>query len=462
MARKGSPYDDESLFEGMREEAKNYTEKVGGDRPTTPLMFLDEGTYTMRIWPDLYTSPNDGRKKLRAARIINMHNLGKDMGGRVPCEGENCRVCKEVHKLEDVKYGKAWQFKNREEGVITGYIYKTNAEESKYLKLKEASYIILSPRVFISFQTFIAGLDREDLRQVMNPEVEAKGLKLTFTGGNKGSASWGFDLRDYDLPELPVDFEDHPISLVYYDENEPSKSYISDDDLAKFRKFVARLMSERGTAFDPGDDDRGSRSRGRDDDDRGSRDRGDRSSRDDDRGSRGRDDDRGASRSRGRGDDDRGRGDDDDRGSRGRDRNDDRPPPRDSGRAETRSDRGRDDDTRGRGRDDDDDRGSRGRDSARDDDRGSSRRSTRSEDDGGSRGRGRDDKEDKGGGDNKPNSRRVTIPIHECPSTDKDLEFGKNPEVISGGDMHPDCITCAHESECQTATREANFDDVPH
>lgn len=431
MAR--SKYDDESLFEGMRDEAKAYTEKVGGDRPTTPLMFLDEGTYTMRIWPDLHVSAETGKKRLRAARVINMHNLGKDMGGRVPCEGEHCRICKEVKKLEDAKYGKAWQFKNREEGVITGYIFKTNAEESKYLRVKEASYIVLSPRVFISFQTFIAGLDRDDLRQVMNPEVEAKGLKLTFTGGNKGSASWGFDLRDYELPELPRDFEEYPLSRVYYDEGEPSKSYIGDDDLASFRKFVARLLAERGTAFDPGEDDRGSRGRGRDDDRGSSRSRGRdeddrreaRSSRDDDRGGRGRDDR------------------DDDRGSaRNRDDDDRRPPPRDDSRA---SPRDRTDERRDRN--EDDRRETRSRDT---EERGSSRTRTR----------GSDERED----DRARNegSRRTTIPIKECPSDDRDLAFGKNPEVMSGGDMHPDCITCAHETECQAATREANFDDVPH
>jgi hypothetical protein len=446
-----SLYDDDALFENMHDDAKRYSENNGGDRPTTPLMYFDDGTYTLRVHPDVYTSPEDGKKKLRAVRLIHMHQLSKDMGGRVPCEGENCRICKEVKKLEDAKYGKAWQYKSKEEGIAQLYIYKTSADDSKYVKVKEMTYAVMPPRILIAFQQFIAGLERDEIRMVMNPEQEARALRLNYTGGSKGNAAWGFDLKEYELPELPEDFDDYPIGQVFYDEKNPSESYISDEDLSAFRKFVAKELSGRSVSFNPDDDDRGSRRRSRDDgDDRGrGRDRSD--DRNEDRGrSRSRDDDSGERR-RNR-DDDGGRGDDD-RGSRrersDRDSRDDSRSERSSsrrGESESRDDRGsRSRERSSRDSSDPEPGSSTRRERVRDDDDGkSNRRETREQPI-------RDARGDKAGSGNEG---------PDCPGSGDGLAFGKNPEVETG-DMHPDCVTCSHEAECQEKTRDNKFDDVP-
>jgi hypothetical protein len=77
-------------------------------------------------------------------------------------------------------------------------------------------------------------------------------MRLEFTKGQDGNASIGFTLKSYELPELPESFNEG-MSKVFYDENNPK--YGTDEDVFKFRKFVAKELNSISNIVDPEDDE---------------------------------------------------------------------------------------------------------------------------------------------------------------------------------------------------------------
>jgi len=243
---------DEDAFAGLREESSEQAQELatsGGGGDFNTLFFVGEGKYTLRLWPEVIVE--DGRRKLRIVRIMRTHNIPNV--GRIPCEGENCRFCAETKKLYDIKFKDAFKTAGKDEGVVTGYIFETSVKDSKYIKPNVPAYMVIRKKMLIAFQQWISELDNEDLRRVFNPKNEALGIVMTLTGGNKGNASIGFAPKEYELPELPETFEAGGMGRVFYDEHDPE--YGTDEDLNKYRRFVAEIVAGRMNLSDPKEDE---------------------------------------------------------------------------------------------------------------------------------------------------------------------------------------------------------------
>lgn len=243
-------FDDISLFEDLRTDSTQYLEDHKRENySSAPLAFLDDGNYWLRFYPRLIEV--DGKKRLKVVRSVLSHNFRSvdSIKKRFICEGPSCRICRETAKLSSAKIRDAFRYTKSEDGVVCVHIYKFDGKPSEYIKIGEPMFLVVRQKVVESISNWIAGLDPEDLREVLNPNVKAPIVKLSYKGGTGGNASLGFDIKKAELPKLPEDF------ASFYDVYCRETDIASDEDLNSIRTFVGEILSRKTNIFNPDEDD---------------------------------------------------------------------------------------------------------------------------------------------------------------------------------------------------------------
>ena len=227
-------FEDPSLYSGLQEDAKQYQEehKQTGDYP---LFYLDDGSYWCRIYPELVEK--NGKKRLQLVRIFYSHKgfykmvtddkgkLKKEYVRRLPCEGADCRICKQVKRMDSAGMENAWQFARMEEGIVTMYIYRSTIGKSDYVVEEQPGFAIVKRKFIAELQRFIAEFDATDMPLVFDPTILAPQLKIAWQGGSQGGASIGLDIKKGELPEIPPDYP--KMSEVFIDDTK----YATDEEL---------------------------------------------------------------------------------------------------------------------------------------------------------------------------------------------------------------------------------------
>lgn len=241
--------DDLSLFAGVQKEAEENRDRNSDDN-RAPLTYMEEGSYWIRMYPELILDEAGNRKLVPMRRLWS---YGRNFGvRRLPApKDENCPIRKEVQRLRDADYKEAFKYTASEEGVIKAVIFKASgaAEKSKYTKLNEPVFIVMRRKQMLALDQFLADMSPEDLRQVLDFRKKANVLKISFTKGSGGSASFGFDLMQKELPPLPDDFPSMYDVLVT-DETPPP----TDEEIIKYRKGVTALLAASNNVMDPTED----------------------------------------------------------------------------------------------------------------------------------------------------------------------------------------------------------------
>lgn len=239
---------DLSLFEELKADAEKFVEdhKYTSDYANAPLFFLDDGNYWLRFYPQIIEK--DGKKRLLIVRTVFLHNFKSvsDIGKRFMCEGPNCRICKETKRLSDAKLKDAYRFTRNEDGIALVNIYRTDAK-SDYIKSNEPGFMVFRRKVAIAINNWIAGLDADDLKRVLDPNRKAMIVKLSYTGGTGGGASIGFDIKEAELP--PLDSEFPSIFDSYVRESDIA----SDEEIQKIKSFVNESLARKLNIFNPDD-----------------------------------------------------------------------------------------------------------------------------------------------------------------------------------------------------------------
>lgn len=237
-------YDDISIFESFANNVQQEHERQmeGAQRDGDPIFYLDtkNRTYKMRFYPEIVDDPNTGRPTILVTRTVWSHS-GFDKLPRLPCKGKGCPICAEVARLKEAKYKEVWRHSARKEAIARGYIFEANTpSDYKYLKTQEYGFIVMRDKAYQSLTAFLADLNPEDLRKVLNPRIEAPRIKLILTPGSDGSASWGFDIHPAELPPLPEGFKS--VNEVYVKEDDP----ITDEQMRDIRKQVNKILMSLG------------------------------------------------------------------------------------------------------------------------------------------------------------------------------------------------------------------------
>ena len=198
----------------------------------------------MRFYPEIIEV--DGRKRLKVVRTVNNHYFKAIAKGRkrFVCEGANCRICKEVKKLDQIKLKDAYKYARSEDGIIKVNIFRTDAK-SDYIKINEPMFLIVRYKVSEAIANWLAGMDPEDMKEVLNPSKKAMAIKLSYKGGSGGSASIGFDVKQYEMPVLPEGFS----SL--YDAYLKDTDVASDEDLQNIKYIINELIARKMNVFNP-------------------------------------------------------------------------------------------------------------------------------------------------------------------------------------------------------------------
>lgn len=242
-------YDDLSLFSNFNNQVKEDFEASQENNKdgviTYPIISGKSITWKMRFYP-LIKEDENGNPKLILTRNVWSHS-GFDKTRRLPCLGKDCPICAEARKLKDIKHSEAWKYTAKREAVAPVYIYETTApKDYKWMKLNEHSYMQLRSKAIDSLNAFLTNLSPEEMQQVLNPRVDAPRIMFTVSGGSEGSASWGFDIKKAEIPEMPDDFPD--IDTVYVDETKPA----TDEEMQTVRKTINKLLAESaGTLIEP-------------------------------------------------------------------------------------------------------------------------------------------------------------------------------------------------------------------
>jgi hypothetical protein len=168
------------------------------------------------------------------------------------CTGrETCPICQDLNRLRDAKYDKLWELVGRREAIIPGYLYSaTTPKDYKHLKLNTPGYIVIRHKAATALTEFMADLSPEDAYRALTVGKSAPLIKLFLSPGSDGTASWGFDLSEGELPPLPEDFKS--VSDVYVTE----KNLPTDEQLRTVRKQINQILMSLGSGqmMEPDDD----------------------------------------------------------------------------------------------------------------------------------------------------------------------------------------------------------------
>lgn len=267
MSDNSALYEDLSLFENFAGQVqKDFEDSQNGDfekQPITyPVVSGKTTTWKLRFHPLIKTDPDTGGPKLVLTRTVWNHGQfestvmkdGKESKvrtRRIPCSGKDCPVCAETRKLKDAKHQESWKYSAKKEALAPVYITESTAgKDYKYQILNAYGFIQLRNKAIDSLNAFLTNLSPEEMKQVLNPRNKAQRIMFTVSGGSEGSASWGFDIKQMEMPPLPDDFPD--IDKMYCDETEK----VTEEELSIIRKTVNKMLAEMaGTMVDPDDEE---------------------------------------------------------------------------------------------------------------------------------------------------------------------------------------------------------------
>lgn len=246
-------YDNIDLFAQFADETQKAVEAEQNGKEESKVFYLanKHNSYKLRFSPVVETDSDTGRPKLVLSKTVWTHG-GFEKMPKLPCKGRDCPICKEVSRLSDAGYKDAWKFKARKEHLARGYVYESNLpKEYKYLKHNEYGYIVLRDKEFRSLNAFLADLSPADMKKVLNPNVSAPRIKVVLTPGSDGSASWGFDIREAELPPVPDGFPG--FDDVYVHESDE----ITEDHFKSIKTQVNKILAsiDVGTTLDPDSQD---------------------------------------------------------------------------------------------------------------------------------------------------------------------------------------------------------------
>jgi hypothetical protein len=249
-------FNDLSLFTGVQGAAEEYTEKAAessGDR--APISYLDEGTYSLRIYPEVIPDEG-GTRRMHTVRPFWSYTGIKGVRRLPAPKDENCPIRKEMKKLADADHLKdeAWKYRAKEEGLLKVMIFKMSHKTHKYLKLNEPMFIVLKRPGLIAWNAFLADMDPADMKDVLNPRKVAQTINVKVTkkqGSVPAGVSFGFDVKKEELPPLPDGFPS--MFNVLLDE----KKVATEDELKAVRSFVSRMLVTGSRVVNPGEDSDG-------------------------------------------------------------------------------------------------------------------------------------------------------------------------------------------------------------
>lgn len=251
MAKKAD-YSDLSLFEQFSDQTHKALEE-NSEFEREPIFYphyKSLANYKVRLYPIIKEDPDTGKPKLVLTRQVWSHS-GFEKTRRLACTGRDCAICSHTKKLKEANYSDAWKYTARGEALVLAYVYESSTpKDYKYMKTGEYGYLVLRNKAINSLNAFLANLTPEEMKSVLNPTIKANRVVLTISPGSDGSVSWGFDIKQAELPPLPDDFPD--IDSVYVN---PDK-LTTDEELKTVRTTVNKLLATMaGILVEPDEDE---------------------------------------------------------------------------------------------------------------------------------------------------------------------------------------------------------------
>ena len=223
-----------SLIEDARQYKEEFEAGLGAEGNAA---FLNDGTYYFRIFPELV------KNRLTLIRRFFSHHIPKI--GWFMC-GEHCKICPQTDRLAEHNVDKSWQQESRELGLVKVYLRDTTAD-NEYLKPKTHMTLILYPRQIYAIQAFIAELEPEDLREVLDVTDKHQGFKMVFSSGKKGTCTFSLDEKSYEVPALPNDFP--KLSEIFVTEDQ----FPDDKQMKRIKAFVSSQIAKSVDFHSPDD-----------------------------------------------------------------------------------------------------------------------------------------------------------------------------------------------------------------
>lgn len=242
------------VVQGAADDRDEQARRDAERESRAPVAYIDEGSYWLRLYPEIRPEADGTRKMHIVRKFWSYTGLAKGVR-RLPAPRDpECPVRKEVQRLKDAKYGDAWKFQASEEGLIKACVYKSSLpKDHKYFgaeKLNKPTYLVLRKKQLTALNEFLADLSPEDLRKILNPRGSAPMIKMTFSKGASGSASFGFDIHEAVLPDLPAEFPSIFKVLIDEDKMEPA----TDEELMKIRKSISGILAANSNVINPDDE----------------------------------------------------------------------------------------------------------------------------------------------------------------------------------------------------------------
>jgi hypothetical protein len=248
--------DSQKISEDAEKFCKDYKES-SQFQTGVPVCFLGDGTYIFRIYPD-----RDAKGWPRIIKRAWIH-------GRIPVDEKRSirfwaddRVDKLLEEAAETGLEKLWgkflyQYRSREQGYMMAHFYEVPAGQ-EYTKKGESYATVLDRRATYAIQNFIAELHPNDKKQLLDPNLDAPGLRLQITkAGSKSNVSCGIaGMTKLSLP--PLEFKDDDgkeieykgLDYVYIKETDK----VSDEDFFKIRQNISAeiqsFKSNNGPAVD--------------------------------------------------------------------------------------------------------------------------------------------------------------------------------------------------------------------
>lgn len=244
-----SDFDDLSMFSGVSEDAGEYRDEAKEFADRAPISYLDEGNYWLRFYPEVKIEADGSRKMHVMRRFWSYTGLAKGVR-RLPAPLGDCPVRAEVTRLKEAKLDDAWKYQAKEEAVLKVYIERwSGPKDHKYIKTQKPMFVVLRRKQVTALAEFLADLKPEGLRKVLNYHASNPLIKLSYTKGSGGNASFGFDIEEITPPALEENFPS--LFTVLLDESKVA----TPDEVQKIRREVNRILSQGSKIFTPEGDE---------------------------------------------------------------------------------------------------------------------------------------------------------------------------------------------------------------
>lgn len=229
-------HDELALFETLVDQTKTAVEESDKARGEGNWCYLDQGTYVLRLYPDLHKGRLRLMRKLWGRRPPGI--------GRFLYDESDSRMNKLIKRLHDAKVENSFLYEAQEYGVIRAFVISTT-ENNEYLKLGEPFHLVMSRWAMIdAFERWVSEIKPSDLRDLIM-EPEAHGIKIeVYKEGKKWKCNISLSQEKYKKADLPDDFP--PLDSIFIDEVNPR--VLTEDDYKKMANGVEELIQKNGQA----------------------------------------------------------------------------------------------------------------------------------------------------------------------------------------------------------------------